>query len=168
MTREQRERYKSALVETISRLRRPLFHVTAMLAPNSTCPALEDALVGWAARVDRFYLGRSWHKSECRMAGLAFFELYPDIHGHLVVAPPSKASALHFLLNAQFWFAPDRVVELRGSRPRPIATKGKMMIQQVADTDLDLARVVAYSAKEIEYRNGAMTDWKFIRDLSRH
>lgn len=162
-----RRLYKAALIDLVAHLRAPLFHVTAMLPPGSSQPGLEGALSGWAARVDRFYLGRNWQRSDGRMDGLAFFERYPDHHAHLVVCPPEGAEGSHFLANAGYWFAPDPHRALGETRPRPVTRRGRMMIQQIGDSVRDRARVTGYAAKEIEFRSDALAGWKFVRDLSR-
>ena len=98
-TRDQRLRYKSALVETLRRDGGD-FHVVAQLRAGASRAALEDALYAWVARVNRFYLGRSWsapHRAKDRMKGVVFFETSGGFHhAHLVVRRPATASSLPF------------------------------------------------------------------------
>lgn len=157
--------YKDSFVDLIAGLGGPLFHVTAMLPPGGSRPALEECLRGWAARVDRSYLGRLWQlRPDRRMNGLAFFEAHPGPHAHLILRPPVGASPEHFLSNAPSWFRPDPERDLR---IRPVTARGKMLIKPIGSGPNDLARVAGYVTKEMEYRGGAVTDWKFIGDLSR-
>jgi hypothetical protein len=146
---------------------RAVFHVTAMLPPSSSRQSLERCLRGWAARVDRFYLGRNWSRHhERRMKGVVFFESHPYVHAHMVVVPPVGANPRHFNSNAGYWFErhPDRGV--RALYPRPVADRGRMLIQRIKPSVDDLDRVLFYASKEMEFRPSANEDWKFLADLS--
>jgi hypothetical protein len=112
MIAPERLRYKTALVDWQAEIL-PTFHVIAELPPALPEDALRVALRDWAARIDRYYLGRDW-ASRCpqreRMAGVLFFERGKRRqwhHAHLAVRPPQGASWLHFLLKAALWFRPD-------------------------------------------------------------
>lgn len=166
MTRKQRSLYKKALVETLARLPRPLFHVTAMLPPGSGRGSLEQSLRGWAARVDRRYLGRNWlRKQQLRMDGVCFFEVHPYVHAHLVVTPPTNARPLDFEINAGSLFS--RQVGFQGdSLGTPVTCRGRMMIQKIGPGESDLIRTLSYIAKETEWRPDALADWVFLSGLS--
>src|ERR1043165_5517792 len=96
-TRDQRLRYKAALVETFRRDGGD-FHIVAQLRAGASRAALEDSLYAWVARVNRFYLGRSWsapHRAKDRMKGVVFFEMSGGFHhAHLIVRRPITASSL--------------------------------------------------------------------------
>jgi hypothetical protein len=147
----------------------PHFHVTAMLPPESSLAALEDRLRGWAARIDRCYLGRNWAKPpyvDRRMRGVVFFERSPHHHAHLVVNPPESASRLHFLLNARFWFERHPEPLLRSVYPNPVADRGRMLVQLIRPPAADVARVIGYGSKEMEFRSDAIAEWKNLADLT--
>ncbi len=107
LTKADRYRYKAALVAALAQNGGD-FHVMAQLPVGRSRAALADALYAWVARVDRYYLGRSWsashHRAE-RMRGVVFFETSGgNDHAHLVVTAPAGASPLHFLLHARYLF----------------------------------------------------------------
>ena len=167
-TRDQRLRYKSALVETLRRDGGD-FHVVAQLRAGASRAALEDALYAWVARVNRFYLGRSWsapHRAKDRMKGVLFFETSGGFHhAHLVARRPATASSLHFMLNARFCFQPNPAACVRLLYPRPVAPRGTMTFMRIGSTEADLGRVMNYVAKRLEAaidRSG----WKFLDELS--
>jgi hypothetical protein len=169
MRRFERLIYRTALAELFAGAPGPLFHVTAMLPPGASREMLEDRLRAWAARIDRCYLGRNWAKPPYlnrRMRGVVFFERSPHHHAHLVVTPPEGASRLHFLLNARFWFERHREPLLRSVYPIPVADRGRMLVQLIRPTAADVARVIGYGSKEIEFRVDAIAEWKFLADLT--
>lgn len=165
----RRTAYRNALVQMLAASGERCFHVTAELPPDTSRAMLAECLREWAARVDRFYLGRNWAKCDHqkRMKGVVFFETRPYHHAHLVVTPPEGAGPLHFMLYAQFWFAPQEEPLLRRVYPRPVTTDGRMMIQKIEPGGSNLERVLAYDTKEMEYRPSAIEDWKFLDHLTR-
>jgi hypothetical protein len=163
----ERIRYKNALVEFASTA--GCFHVTAVLPPGSSADSVEDCLREWDARINRSYLGRSWARpwrAPQRMQGLVFFERAPNHHAHAVVRPPAGACPEHFLAHAALWFAPapDRRIGARG--PKPVTTRGRMLVQRIEDTEADVRRVLGYDAKEMERGADAVAAWRFIDQLS--
>ncbi|BCG98794.1 hypothetical protein MesoLj131b_07940 [Mesorhizobium sp. 131-2-5] len=163
-----KSQYKDGIAGLLIGLGLPLFHVVAMLPPGGTRAGLEECLRAWAARVDRFYLGRRWHsRPDRRMSGLAFFETRPEPHGHLIVRPPLEASPEHFEKTVPLWFRPDPVEGLSEAFPKPVTARGKMFVRRVGDGPADIIRVGGYATKEMEFRATAISDWKFVGDLSR-
>jgi hypothetical protein len=163
------EDYKDALVTMAAGLGGPLFHVTAMLPPGGTRPALEAAFRSWAARVDRAYLGRKWQNRENdRMDGIVFFETRPGHHIHAIVRPPAGVEVHDFLTNACSWFcsSPGADIDVVGGAGKPVVPRGRMMVQLIGPTPEDLARTVRYASKEVEFLSSAVSGWKFLRDLS--
>lgn len=118
--------------------------------------------------MDRRYLGRNWSRQGGRrMAGVVFFERRPHHHAHLVVRPPEGTSPLHFLLHARFWFERHPEPSFRRVHPVPVTDRGRMLVQRIGCTHANLARVLSYDAKAIEGCPGAISEWKFISDLTR-
>ena len=167
-TRAERIRRKNALVEALMR-QAGEFHVVAELPLAASRSALEDAVRGWDARVNRHYLGRSWaapHRAGERMTGVVFFEggeAFP--HAHLVVRPPAGASRLHFELTAPFWFQPAPDPLLRGCYPRPVAPRGTMRVIRIGSDPSDRERVLAYASKGLERWDADAVPWKFLDEL---
>jgi len=160
-TRDQRLRYKSALVETLRRDGGD-FHVVAQLRAGASRAALEDALYAWVARVNRSYLGRSWSgTAPCQGS-------YEGIPPRSPCCPSTchrLFSSLHFMLNARFCFQPNPAACLRQLYPRPVAPRGTMTFMRIGSTEADLGRVMNYVAKRLEAaidRSG----WKFLDELS--
>lgn len=158
-----REAYKHGLATVAAGLGGPLVAVTAMLPPGASRPALEAAFRNWAARIDRAYLGRNWHrKRDLRMDGMVFFETRPGNHIHAIIRPPVGADIGHFIAYGASWFSGLS----GGGIGKPVAPRGKMLIQLVGPAPEDLVRATRYAAKEVEFLASAMTGWKFLRDLS--
>ncbi|MCO6048220.1 hypothetical protein NGM99_00255 [Mesorhizobium sp. RP14(2022)] len=144
------------------------FLVTISLHPGASRAAVEAALKGWCARVDREYLGRNWLKMpEKMMRGVAFFEAAPHNHAHLLVAPPVGASAFHFEMNAAQMFRPEAAPELRLVPPQALAQRGVMQIQSIGDSAEDRHRLAKYVTKEMEWREAALHDWAPLSELGR-
>ena len=167
LTRPQRLDYKAKLVEFAKR-QSYSFHVTASLNSDGSIAKLEDCLRGWVARVDRYYLGRSWlRRPEHRMQGVVFFEQGPvrtQNHAHLLVSPPAGAPEQDFALRVPSWWS---AVET-DAMPiviRPVTRYGQMYVQQV-HTPADLKRVAGYDMKDFERGCQAIEKWKFLADLS--
>jgi hypothetical protein len=156
---------KSALVETWAAMK-GTHHIVAELPPIAGRAALESAIHGWVARIDRFYLGRHWAAPRCRhlrMKGIVVFEDRGGyFHAHLVVRPPAKASPFHFYMHAPLWFASHPSNLMRHLYPRPVAVLAKMHVRRIEPTEADLKRVLNYVSKDL-IDNG---DWKFIEELT--
>ena len=169
--RSERLKYKSALVELLP-AQKDLFHVVAELPPGASRAALEDSLYAWAARVDRHYVGRGWsrpHHRANRMCGLVFFETGRrggHVHAHMIVAAPTPASPLHFLIYGRFFFQRQSEPCLRRCYPNPVSSRGQMHITRVGRTHADRRRVLNYVAKEIEGSEEAIGAWKFLDQLT--
>lgn len=172
MIYSERLRCKQALIDTLvaAGVRH---HVVAELPPGATEIGILTTLRHWAARVDRYYLGRNWAK-RCRTAerlvGAVFLERGKVAglpHAHLVVRPPADAHDLHFVWNAPFWFAPHPVRELRTLYRNPVTARGKMHITPINDSDGDRRRVTSYAAKGLESSDRAYENWCLVADLDR-
>jgi hypothetical protein len=170
MNRPERLRYKAALVRWLE-LIQPSFHVVAELPPAFPRSALLRAIRDWAARIDRYYLGRKWAKcsSAERMSGVLFFEKGKRRqwhHAHLALRPPSRATDFHFQLNAERWFCrhPDPLFQM--VFPKPVTAHGKMQIDPIGGEPADRQRVLSYIAKELEWSNGAIESWLLLHGLA--
>ena len=162
---QQGKAIKPALVETWAALK-GTHHIVAELPPVAGRAALENAIHGWVARVDRYYLGRDWaapRLKHLRMKGIVVFENRGGyLHAHLVVRPPAKASLFHFQMHAPMWFASHPSNLMRHLYPRPVADRGKMHVRRIEPTETDLKRVLNYVSKDL-IDDG---DWKFIEELT--
>jgi len=170
MNYSERLKCKQALVSLLVEAKAE-FHIVAELPPGVPGSALLPALRGWAARVDRHYLGRNWWKccpTTERLRGAIFLEIGKNAglpHAHLIVCIPTGASELHFSLTAQFWFAPHPTPELRKFYPNSVTTRGKMHLTRIKDSEADLKRVTSYAAKGLERSESAYESWCFVADL---
>lgn len=163
-----RKNLHQAFADLIHDLQFP-FNITATLPPDWSRESLEYEIRGWAARINRFYLGRHWAKpdlTKSHMDGIVFFERFPCWHAHMMLLPPVGASWLHFQLKAALFFRPHPWVEYRKFSPRPITCDGKMLVQRIKLTGKDFRRVGHYNSKEVERCVDGNENWKFIRDLS--
>jgi len=148
-------------------------HIVAELHPGGSESGLLASLRHWAARVDRYYLGRKWAKrcalSE-RLSGAVFLERGRKAglpHAHIVARQPIGPHDLHFIWNAPFWFAPSPIPEMRKFFPDPVTDRGKMHITPINESEDDRRRVVSYAAKGLEGSDHAYETWCFVADLAR-
>jgi hypothetical protein len=154
------------MIDLLSSMDGQFYHITAMLHPSASEASLENALRGWFARVDHFYLGRNWSRAgDDRADGIVFFETRPHVHAHIVMRPPKGSSGFHFQQNAGFFFVPHPEREMRHLYPKPVTTSGKMLIQRIGPNPADLFRVSGYAAKDMEWRSDAPVRWKFVCGL---
>lgn len=169
ISRPQRFSLKNALAEWLA-TENFSFHVVAELPPPATRATLNDALYAWAARVNRYYLGRNWaspHLKQSRMSGIIFYEGRGGyLHAHLLVRLPEKAWPIHFQLHARYWFQPYPIEHMRRCYPTPVAPRGRMHVKRIGSTATDHRRVSGYAAKALEWSLEAIEDWIFLDELT--
>jgi hypothetical protein len=101
---------KQQLTEFIQ-YQNPTHIVTAKLFGESSKEVLSYALNDWAIRINRCYLGRSWHSRSLQAKALkAFMVSVQDIpngqfHAVLLVKPPETADPHDFVARAPSFFA---------------------------------------------------------------
>lgn len=165
-----RLRYKEALVETFVH-GGEAFHIVAELPPGAPRSALEDALYHWIARVNRWFLGRNWHLPHnrvSRMKGVVFFEkgkVAGHHHAHLVVSPPKGVAWFTFRQHVPFLFQLHPESCFRRLY-RPVTRRGQMHIRRINPSHEDRVKVMRYVAKDLERNPRAVSEWKFIEDLT--
>jgi hypothetical protein len=125
----------------------PAHIVTATLFGESSKQVLIHALNDWAIRINRCYLGRSWHSRSLQPKTLkAFVAIVRDARNNqfqalLLVKPPETADPHDFITRAASFFALES--------PLTFPPLGNMEVEMIDDENTILNQQTPLSAQDL-------------------